>query len=229
MAKAIESVATTALAQSKLFRALSERGRKNLVERGVETKLAPGERLFSKGDAGDALYVVLEGEVEVGVATLGGRQVRFAALGAGAVLGELAVIDGGARSADATALRRTRLMRLTRAAVVEALESEPPALLALAAELAARLRAADAAIETAVLSDLGAKLAKHLLEESGAGSKLVQLTQVEMARRISVSREKLNRKLASWREEGVVEMTRSGLRVLDVAALTEIVAKSQSD
>jgi CRP/FNR family transcriptional regulator, cyclic AMP receptor protein len=224
-----ESVAAAALAQSKLFRALSDGARKALVERGLDTKLAPGERLFCKGDAGDALYVVLEGEVEVGVATLGGRQVRFASLGAGAVLGELAVTDGGPRSADATALRRTRLMRLTRASVVAALESEPPALLALAAELAARLRAADLAIETAVLSDLGAKLAKHLLEECAGGTKLVQLTQVEMARRISVSREKLNRKLAAWREEGFVEMTRAGLRVLDLEALTEIVAKSQTD
>lgn len=223
---AIRTLAAGALAQSPLFAALSERARTAVIERGLETVLAPEERLFSKGDPGEALYVVLEGEIEVGVATSGGRQVRFAALGPGAVLGELAVIDGGVRSADATALRRTRLLSLSRETVVGALTSEPDALLALAAELVARLRKADATIETAVLADLAAKLAKHLLEESGEGQRRVQLTQVEMARRISVSREKLNRKLAQWREEGLVAIDRAGLKVLDPGALRRLVRRS---
>ncbi len=218
----MQSLAANALAQSPLFAALTQAGRESLAARGLETKLAPGERLFNKGDKGDALYVLLEGEIEIGVTTREGKQVRFAALGAGAVVGELATIDGGARSADATALRRSRLLRLNRDAVVEILQAEPPALMALAAELAGRLRKADMAIETAVLSDLGAKLAKHLLEESGRGARLVQLTQVEMARRIGVSREKLNRKLAAWREEGIVDVTRAGLRVLAPAALDQM-------
>lgn len=213
------TLAAQALAQSPFFHALSPRARDALAARGVEHKLAPGERLFSKGDEGDSLFVLLEGEVEIGVAAADGRQVRFGALGAGAVIGELAAIDGGPRSADVTALRRSRLLRLGRESVLETLQTEPPALMALAAELAARLRKADMAIETAALADLGAKLARHLWEESQGGQRLVQLTQGEMARRIGVSREKLNRKLADWRKQGLIDVTRAGLRVLSPARL----------
>jgi CRP-like cAMP-binding protein len=224
-----QTVAATALAQSRLFRALTDKARQTLVERGAEVRLAPDERLCAKGDKGDALYVILEGEIEVGVATAGGKQVRFAALGPGAVAGDMAVIDGGPRSADMTALRRTRLLRISREALLEALEKEPRAVLALAAELVARLRAADATIESAVLHDLAAKLARLLVDESGGGVRPVQLTQVEMARRISVSREKLNRKLAALRDEGLIEMGRAGVRVLDVPGLEALVRRRGDD
>ncbi len=224
-----QTVATAALAQSRLFRALSVTARQTLIERGAEVRLAPDERLCAKGDMGDALYVILEGEIEVGVATAGGKQVRFAALGPGDVAGDMAVIDGGARSADMTAQRRTRLLRISREALLETLATEPNALLALAAELVARLRAADAVIEGAVLHDLGAKLAQLLLSESGGGARPVQLTQVEMARRISVSREKLNRKLAALRDDGLLEMGRTGVKVTDVAGLEALVRRRGED
>ncbi len=216
------TLAAQALAQSPFFHALTARARETLAGRGVERKLSPGERLFSKGDIGDALYILLEGEVEIGVTTSDGRQVRFGALAAGAVIGELATIDGGPRSADVVALRRSRLLRLARETVLESLQTEPPALMALAAELAARLRKADLALETAALADLGAKLAQYLWEESDAGQRLVQLTQGEIARRIGVSREKLNRKLADWRKDGLVDVTRAGLRVLVPARLADL-------
>jgi CRP/FNR family transcriptional regulator, cyclic AMP receptor protein len=224
-----QTVAVGALAQSRLFRALSPGARQTLVERGAEVRLAPDERLCAKGDKGDALYVILEGELEVGVTTAGGKQVRFAALGAGDVAGDMAVIDGGPRSADMTALRKTRLLRIARDTLLAALEQEPKAMLALAAELVARLRATDAAMESAVLHDLGAKLARLLLDESGRGARSVQLTQVEMARRISVSREKLNRKLATLRDEGLIEMGRTGVKVIDAAGLEGMVRRRGED
>jgi DNA-binding transcriptional regulator LsrR (DeoR family) len=57
----------------------------------------------------------------------------------------------------------------------------------------------------------------------------VQLTQVEMARRISVSREKLNRKLATLRDEGFIEMGKAGVRVTDVAGLEALVRRRGED
>jgi CRP-like cAMP-binding protein len=217
--------ASAALGKSALFRALSLEARESIERRGAVVRLTAGQPIFSKGDCGDALFVVLEGEIEVGVLTQGGRQVRFAALGPGAVFGEMAVIDGGARSADAVASRKSRLLRIAREALLETLDREPKALLALAAELVSRLRKADAPLESAVLLDLAAKLASLLLEESARGQRLVQLSQGEMARRISVSREKLNRKLGTWREDGMVEISRSGVRVLDADGLEALVSK----
>ena len=190
--------------------------------------IEPGALLFARGDKGDALYVLMEGEVEVRVSNEAGRDVRIASLKPHAVIGEMAVLDGGARSADIAAIRRSRLLRISRDSALTALESEPKALLQLVAEMSRRLRAADAALEDAQLLDLGGRLAQRLLEEAGDGA-LVSLTQTEIARRIGASREKVNRKLHQWAEEGWVGLSRSGVRLLRRAELSALIARDRAD
>jgi CRP-like cAMP-binding protein len=169
--------------------------------------------LFAKGDKGDALYVLLEGEVEVRTSTEAGKDVRLASLMPYAVIGEMAVLDGGARSADICAIRRSRFLRIHRDQALAALESEPQALLKLLAEMSRRLRNADTQLEDAHTLDLGGRLAQRLLEEAGDGAS-VTLTQTEIARRIGASREKVNRKLHEWVDEGWISMGRSGIKLV---------------
>lgn len=225
-AKVIDA-ANAALAKSTFFARMSERTRAALTSAGAAVALQPGAALFYKGDPGDALYVVVEGEIEISTAAADGRMVRIAALGAGAVIGEMAVLDGGGRSADATAVRRTRLMRIGRDAVLDALKSEPDALLALAVELSQRVRHADSALESAALLDLGGRLARVLLQEAGA-SRTVALPQTELARRIGASREKVNRKLSAWREEGWITIGRSGIRIEEPDALQSLLRAART-
>jgi CRP-like cAMP-binding protein len=156
---------------------------------------------------------VLEGELEIRFMSVGGREVRLVALGPGSVAGEMAVLDEGPRSADMVATRRTRLWRIPRNALLEALEAEPRAALALLAELSRRLRAVNSALEARATLDLGGRLARLLLEERNLRD-LVALSQSEMARRLGASREKVNRKIRAWADAGVVEMTPAGLRLL---------------
>jgi CRP-like cAMP-binding protein len=113
-------------------------------------------------------------------------------------------------------------LRIPRDAVLEALEAEPKALIELVTEMSRRLREADAALEDAALLDLGGKLARMLLREAGDGA-LVSLTQVEMARRIGASREKVNRKLHEWSAEGWISLGRSGVRLVKRAALEGLI------
>jgi CRP-like cAMP-binding protein len=210
----------SALGRSRILSQLSREGLERLAARAADLTLEPGARLFTRGDAGDALFVLLEGEMEISVASSGGRTVRLASLAAGSVIGEMAVLDGGPRSADASAVRRCRLCKFSRDAVMDALIAEPKAMAALLADLSARLRQANSALENAVVLDLKGKLANLLLQESGGGQRLVQITQTEMARRLSVSREKLNRRLHAWKDEGVLELSRVGVRILDADRLS---------
>ena len=207
------------------MKTLSEETRTRLISRGLEVRLELGELLFEKGDPGDAVYVVIEGEIEIGVTTEGGRSVRFAALKAGDVLGELAALDGGPRSADARAARRSKLLKIPRETLMSTIAAEPGAALALLSALAARVRHADAVIESHALLDLPAKVARFLLEESGQGGRVVGLTQTEMARRISISREKLNRKLHAWADAGLVELSRAGVKVTAPVELQKLVRR----
>lgn len=209
-----------ALAKSNLFKGLSPEGRGRLVGAGLMVSLDRGGQLCAKGEKGDSLFVVLEGEIEVRATTEGGRDVRIAALGAGSVIGEMAVLDGEPRSADMGAMRRSRLLKIGRDVVIDTLKSEPAVLLDIIVEMSRRLRATDAKLEDEALLDLGGKLARLLLAE---GSDRITLTQTEIARRIGASREKVNRKLHDWADEGWVQIDRSGLKLLKRAELEGLI------
>ncbi len=217
----------TALAKAELMAALSEATRAKLVKQGAPIVVEAGKLLFAKGDKGDALYVLLEGEVEVRTSTESGKDVRIAALKPHALIGEMAVLDGGVRSADIAAIRKSRLLRIGRDQAIAALESEPKALLKLIAELSKRLRHADAALEDAHTLDLGGRLAQRLLEEAGDGASIT-LTQTELARRIGASREKVNRKLHEWADEGWINMGRAGIKLLARDRLRALIQESRA-
>jgi CRP-like cAMP-binding protein len=216
-----------ALAKAELMAALSDATRARLAKQGLPCTLDTGKLLFAKGDKGDALYVLLEGEVEVRSSTEAGKDVRIAALKPYALIGEMAVLDGGVRSADIAAIRKSRLLRIHRDHALAALESEPKALLKLLAELSRRLRHADAAIEDAHTLDLGGRLAQRLLEEAGDGAS-VTLTQTEIARRIGASREKVNRKLHEWADEGWISMGRAGIKLVARDQLKALIQEARA-
>ena len=217
----------TALAKAELMAALSDATRARLAKQGQPCTVEPGKLLFAKGDKGDALYVLLEGEVEVRTSTEAGKDVLIASLKPHALIGEMAVLDGGTRSADIAAIRKSRFLRIHRDQAIAALESEPKALLKLIAELSRRLRHADAALEDAHTLDLGGRLAQRLLEEAGDGSS-VTLTQTELARRIGASREKVNRKLHEWVDEGWIAMGRAGIRLVARDKLKALIQESRA-
>jgi CRP-like cAMP-binding protein len=201
------------LSRALLFQVFSEEQRRRLAAGGQVVTLQAGALLCQKGDPGDAAYLVLEGELEVRAVAPNGEMVRLAALGRSELAGEMALLDGGERSADMLATRRTRLLKLTRAALLESLLAEPRAAVALIEALSRRLRETDEALEVSQLMDLGGRLARLLLSEAGP-QMLVPLTQGQLAYRIGASREKVNRKLSQWAREGLVAVTRAGVRVL---------------
>jgi CRP-like cAMP-binding protein len=213
---------------SGVLRPLSPEARRRLAKAGTPMDVAAGALICQAGDPGDAAFVVLEGELEVRRASAGGRELRLVALGRGAVAGEMAVLDGGPRAADVAATRRTRLWRIPRAALMEALEAEPKAAVALLVELSGRLRRTNAMLEDRATLDLAGRLAQLLADERTSRG-LVALTQSEMARRVGASRERVNRRLAEWAETGWVEVTRAGVRVLQPAALAHIVRRQLAD
>lgn len=213
-----------ALARSAVLARLSPLGRERLAASGAWQELSPGQMLFRSGDPGDAVFVIVEGEVEVRNSTPGGRDIRLVALGPGELVGEMAVLDGGVRSADVAATRRSRLWRIARGALLDALETEPKAAVALVVELSARLRAADADIGDKAVLDLAGHLARLVLAEANAAG-LVPLTQTEIGRRLGFSREKVNRRLNAWALDGMVELTPAGVRILSSERLQAVIAR----
>jgi CRP-like cAMP-binding protein len=212
MSVAQHDAVVSALGASEVLHHLSPRARERLAAAGSPVGLAAGGLLCRAGDPGDAVFVVLEGRIEARMISAGGREMRLVGLGPGQTVGEMAALDGGRRSTDVVAATRSRLWRIPRAALLQAIEAEPKVAVALIVELSRRLRAANTSLEAEILLDLGGRLARLLLtEQSGRG--LVALTQTEMARRLVASREKVNRKLHEWVRQGWVEIATVGVRL----------------
>jgi CRP-like cAMP-binding protein len=205
------------LAKNAVFAVLSPARRRMLVQSGGAVQLSKGDRLFGRGDAANAAYAILSGEIEVTIEGPDGRSVFIARLGAGTVVGEMGVLDGVPRSADAHATRKTELWRVDARLVHDALTEEPGSALALLGVFARRIRDTDALVERNSSMDLGKRLARLLLEE-GANGKIIY-NQSDLAHLVGATREAVNRKLARWRKDKFVELNHTGLHILDRPAL----------
>lgn len=203
------------LGHSMVFGVLSPMALRSLAVTGTPIHLAHGARLCSAGDPGDAAFLLLTGEIEVGLGRADGSETWLARLHAGDVIGDMAVLDGGGRSADMTATRTSQLLRLGRAAVLEALTSEPQAALRLLELLVGRLRSANALVESASALEVGARLARILL---GANRRETR-SQSDLGRIVFATRESVNRKLSAWRAAGWIDIDRRGIEVRDPSAL----------
>jgi signal transduction histidine kinase/RimJ/RimL family protein N-acetyltransferase len=142
----------------------------------TEVTLPAGGLLMAEGDPGDALYLLLEGELAV-TKHLGGAEVGLARVGPGAVQGEIAVLEGGVRRATVRALVPSRLLRLGRDDLFDVLAREPGVLRSLVATVAGRLRGMEATLQEqdrlASLGTLAAGLAHELNNPAAAASSSV--------------------------------------------------------
>lgn len=176
-------------------------------------KLAAGATLFERGDAGDGCYWLRRGVLSVCVASAKGEQRILAILGSGAIVGELAMIDGLPRSATIQALRDCELTFMSRAAFTEMLSRHPALYVDIARTLAARLRQTDEEMAASSFLTVRARVARallqfarHLGEEQRPGRILVRhnITQSDLAAMAGVARESVSRTLRDWQRQKVV-------------------------
>jgi len=179
--------------------------------------LAEDQVLFEHGEPGDGCYFVHQGVLKVARRSETGEQRILAVLGPGAIVGELAMIDGLPRSATVVALRPCRLSFMSRAAFLEALKRTPDIHEYLVETLAARLRHADEDAAAASFLNVPARVARALLqiaEHLGEMSKtdpdrLVvrhDMRQSDIAALAGVARESVSRTVSEWRRQGWIEV-----------------------
>jgi CRP/FNR family transcriptional regulator, cyclic AMP receptor protein len=125
------------LAEVPLFSGLSRRHLRRLAAVAEEVRFAPGRPIVQEGSRGNAFFVILDGEAKV---TMAGATRTAARLGRGDFFGELAVLDGGPRTASVIALTRVVVARITRTQFRKVLRQEPDVALAILEEVSRRLR-----------------------------------------------------------------------------------------
>jgi len=188
---------------------------------------ASGARIFEKGDPGTSLFAVCSGTVKISNQSAGGKDAVFNLIPAGGIFGEIALLDGQARTADAFALTNCELMVIDRRDFVPLVSQNPEIALKLIEILCQRIRRTSEQVEDVSFLDLPGRLAKALLRlsaDSGAQTRKVSITQREIGQIIGISRESTNKQLREWEENKWVKLERGGVIVLDRRPLMEIVA-----
>jgi CRP-like cAMP-binding protein len=116
------------LRRIKMLADVEERLLASLIPYLEVVKVPPFGTVFNKGDHGDALFMVIEGEVRARI-TIDKRETTLATMGVGETFGEVAVVDQGPRSADVIANQPTVLVKVSEAALKK-MFAEAPALAA---------------------------------------------------------------------------------------------------
>jgi len=173
-----------------------------------------GKAVFRQDDPGSSLYVIESGVVKVQRTSPEGKEVILTILGAGDFFGELALLDGEPRSADAVAKEDTALLVLERDDFLAFLDRAPAVATKLLAALSRRLRRTDQLVQDAAFLDVPARLARALLQLSESPEAATGLTQSELAAMVGASRESVNRWLQFYRRRGLIESASGSIRVL---------------
>jgi CRP-like cAMP-binding protein len=221
------------LSRVPIFASLGEREMDALLAITATRRLGAKETLFRKGDPASQLYGVLSGRLKVMAAGKDGKELVFDVMAPGDVIGEIALMDPGPRSASVVALERSELLTLHRRELFPFLERHPKLALQLAGVLARRVRRLSTYAEDSVFLPLPARMAKTLLalaasygEGAAAGAPGapvdIPLAQQDLADMVGTTRESVNKQLRAWEAEGLVGLKRARVIVLDRGALEAI-------
>jgi CRP/FNR family cyclic AMP-dependent transcriptional regulator len=201
-----------ALARAPLFAGLPDEELRRLAVLLRMREYARGEVIFLEGDEGPGLCLVAEGQVRIQLTDPDGREMVLNVYGPGEIFGELALLDGEPRSADAIAQEASRVFWLQREDFAAFLDRHPRAAMAMLAGLSRRLRHTTRVVQAATFRDAPARLARVLLDlvdrDGRPGALGIRIgtrhTQGELAATIGASRETVNRALRHFERLGLV-------------------------
>ena len=182
-------------------------------------KVARGTTIFAKGDPGTGLMGVLAGTVKVSVASADGKDIVLNLFHEGEVFGEIALLDGRPRTADATAMSDCELVVIERRDFVPFLSDHPDVMLKFIEILCSRLRRTSEQVQDITFLNLPTRLAKTLLqltaaEDGSATARKAAVTQREISQMIGISRESTNKQLRAWAKRGWIRLERGGVNVV---------------
>lgn len=201
------------LAEVPLFSGLGSQDLAVISERVRQRRYREGDTIFRRDDPGVALYIIVSGKVKIHNQLPDGSDVMITVYSAGDFFGEMAVIDGDERSADATTIEASELLMLTKEDMHDIIQRHPRIGLNLLITLAGRLRRSTDALRAMSALDVNGRVAKQLLtlaEQHGTktddGTRIqIRLTQSDIAALVGSSRESVNKVLGYYRKRGCVD------------------------
>jgi CRP-like cAMP-binding protein len=217
-----------------IFRDLDSEAFEQLGRYAKHATLKRGATIFSKGDPGNSLIAVISGTVKISISSPDGRSAILNLIGPGEIFGEVAVLDGQARTADAIANTSCEIFVIDRRDFLPFVSSQPALAMKFIELLCARLRWTSDQVEEVILQDLPGRLASALIRlterhEKTKGERTIAVTQQEISEMVGMTRESINKQLRSWAVRNWVRLEHGAIVVLEPDSLRALAGTRSED
>jgi CRP/FNR family cyclic AMP-dependent transcriptional regulator len=220
------------LSKHFLISTMPERALDELVKFSAVAHFEPHQEIVRKGDPGDRLYGILSGRVRIYSISPEGNEILLNVMGPGELWGEIALLDGRTRSANAAAMEQVDLLHIHRDHFLPYVKANPELLLGMLSLICQRLRWTSSIIEDTAFLSLPARLAKRLLilaehHRGPAGRDIiVPVSQHDLGSMVGAGREAVNHQLGLWRAAGIVDTGRGVTIIRNSDALRDLIGST---
>lgn len=206
-----------------IFSELNDESLTKIANIGIKKTFTRDSIVMFEHETGSALFVIIHGKVKISRVSDDGKEVILTLLSDSDFFGEMALLDGLARSANVTAMEDTEMFLIQRNDFLNLLEEHPEVTIALVQELTQRLRSADMKIKSLSLKDAEGKVANVILQLADNIGRIKQGKveieklpfQHDLANMAGTSRETISRTLHAFAKKGLVELEGSRLRIVN--------------
>ena len=202
------------LARAGIFQGVDDRARAALIKQLHWVEFPRAHTIYTEGQPGDRLYIIVSGKVKLGRRSSDGREKLLAVMGPSDMFGTLSMFDPGPRTADVTTITKVRAVSMDRDALRSWIDERPEITEQLLRVLARRLRRTNDDIADLIFTDVPGRVAKQLLllaqrfgvQEAEALRVTHDLTQEEIAQLVGASRETVNKALSDFAHRGWIRL-----------------------
>lgn len=199
-----------------------------IASKGRKCSFKKGARIFNHGEPGDSLLILKSGTAEVSITTALGQKSIFGLVGAGDVIGDIACLDGGPRSADVIAIKPVEALEVLRRDILQILKDDGDSAILVIIALCQKARNASEMFELKALASGQSRLASCILrllnsKEGDTDGQRVRVSQSWLGAYAGLTRENVNRQLKSWANDGIARFEDGAVVVTNLNALEDVV------
>jgi CRP/FNR family cyclic AMP-dependent transcriptional regulator len=233
-ARPLPSAKTAVLRKHPIFCDLDSEALDQLCRYAKPVSLKRGAAIYSKGDPGNSLYVVISGTAKMSISSPDGRSAILNLIGPGEIFGEIALLDGRERTADATANTNCEVFIIDRREFLPFVRSQPALAMKFIELLCARLRWTSDQVEQIILQNLPGRLASALIRlterhKAAQGGRTIAITQQDLSEMVGMTRESINKQLRAWAARNWVRLEHGAIVVLDAEPLQALAGAGSED
>lgn len=217
----------TYLSNIEIFQDLSTSELEQMDRQITMSSCEPGRIFYMPEDTGEVLFLLKKGRVQLYRISPNGKKLVVETLGPGTIFGEMSLVGQGMHNTFAEAVDECLLCVMSRADVERLMREKPSVAFRFVEALGDRLSSVETRLEEIAFKSIPARLASLLLrlaDEEGSGTEVIGYTHQDLGEILGTYRETVTQTLNDFKADGLVDISRKRIQILDQDGL-EILAE----